>query len=102
MKPRSRSPSPSTSRARLLGLLLCCFCSSVARSQTAESDSCTGTTGGLAAAVSRLIPFDTSNLTCFDAWTSQGFILRVRHHAVTHIFHSAVHAWHVPDPNAGY
>lgn len=55
-------------------LLLCCLCSSVAMSQTA--DSCTTT--GLAA-VSRLIPFDTSNLTCFDAWTSQGFILRVRH-----------------------
>jgi hypothetical protein len=26
----------------------------------------------------RLIPFHTSNLTCLDAWTSQGFIVRVR------------------------
>ncbi|KAG0540535.1 hypothetical protein BDA96_03G417700 [Sorghum bicolor] len=75
MKPRSScSPSPGTSRA-LVVLLLCCLCSSVAMSQTADSCTSTSTTTGLAA-VSRLIPFDTSNLTCFDAWISQGFILR--------------------------
>ncbi|PAN27095.1 hypothetical protein PAHAL_5G058700 [Panicum hallii] len=69
MKPRSCSSSISSA---LLVLLLCCLCSSVARSQTA--DSCGS--GSSLAAVSRLIPFDTSNLTCFDAWPSQGFIVR--------------------------
>ncbi|GJM92313.1 hypothetical protein PR202_ga08775 [Eleusine coracana subsp. coracana] len=71
MKPRSSCSGGSN--GALLLLLLCFFlCSSVARSQT--TDSCTSTTS--LAAVSRLIPFDTSNLTCLDAWTSQGFILR--------------------------
>ncbi|OEL21176.1 Cytochrome b561 and DOMON domain-containing protein [Dichanthelium oligosanthes] len=67
MKPRSCSSSISSA---LLVLLLCCFCSSVATANSCASS------GSLAAAVSRLIPFDTSNLTCFDAWTSQGFIVR--------------------------
>jgi hypothetical protein len=72
MKPRSCSAA-SGNRAVLL-LSLCFFCSSVATSQT--TDSCSSTTS--LAAVSGLVPFDTSNLTCFDAWTSQGFIVRVR------------------------
>ncbi|XP_022682478.1 cytochrome b561 and DOMON domain-containing protein At3g07570-like [Setaria italica] len=58
--------------------------SSVARSQTA--DSCASSPS--LAAVSRLIPFDTSNLTCLDAWPSQGFIVRVRRqspHALLYI-----------------
>ncbi|WVZ67843.1 hypothetical protein U9M48_016871 [Paspalum notatum var. saurae] len=71
MKPRSCSPSSIISSA-LLVLLLRCFCIPVARSQT-TADSCTSSS---LAAVSHLIPFDTANLTCLDAWTSQGFILR--------------------------
>jgi hypothetical protein len=72
--PRSCSAGSSGHGALLL-LLVCCLCSSVARSQTA--DSCASTTG-LAAVIRQLIPFDTSNLTCLDAWSSQGFVLRVR------------------------
>ncbi|KAJ1286617.1 hypothetical protein BS78_03G366000 [Paspalum vaginatum] len=71
MKPRSCSPSIISSALVVL-LLRCFFCSPVARSQT-TADSCTSSS---LAAVSRLIPFDTANLTCLDAWTSQGFILR--------------------------
>ncbi|RCV28545.1 hypothetical protein SETIT_5G412900v2 [Setaria italica] len=74
---------PSISSA-LLVLLLSCSISSVARSQTA--DSCASSPS--LAAVSRLIPFDTSNLTCLDAWPSQGFIVRVRRqspHALLYI-----------------
>ncbi|CAL4972684.1 unnamed protein product [Urochloa decumbens] len=73
MKPRSCSSS--TSRGALLVLLLCYLCSSVARSQS-TSDSCSASGSSLAAGVSRLIPFDTSNLTCLDAWSSQGFVVR--------------------------
>ncbi|CAO1944082.1 unnamed protein product [Urochloa humidicola] len=73
MKPRSSSSS-TTLRA-LLVLLLCCLCISVARSQS-TADSCTSSGSTLAAGVSRLIPFDTSNLTCLDAWPSQGFVVR--------------------------
>ncbi|CAO2182059.1 unnamed protein product [Urochloa humidicola] len=78
MKPRScSSSSSSTSRggAALLVLLLCCLCISVARSQS-TADSCSPSGSRLAATVSRLIPFDTSNLTCLDAWPSQGFVVR--------------------------
>nr|CAB3479106.1 unnamed protein product [Digitaria exilis] len=70
MKPWSCSSSTSSA---LLVLLLCCSCSTISRSQTA--DSCAT---GLEATVGHLIPFDTSNLTCLDAWTSEGFILRYR------------------------
>ncbi|RLN25667.1 hypothetical protein C2845_PM07G31290 [Panicum miliaceum] len=70
MKPMSCSSGISSA---LLVLLLCCLCSSVARSQK-TGDSCGS--GSSLAAVSRLIPFDTSNLTCLDAWPSQGFIVR--------------------------
>jgi hypothetical protein len=73
MKPRSCSAASGNTAVLLLSL--CFFCSSMlATSQT--TDSCSSTTS--LAAVSGLIPFDTSNLTCFDAWTSQGFIVRVR------------------------
>jgi hypothetical protein len=74
MKPPRSCSAASSSHGALLLLLVCCLCSSVARPQTA--DSCASTTN--LAAVSRLIPFDTSNLTCLDAWSSQGFVLRVR------------------------
>ncbi|KAF0920488.1 hypothetical protein E2562_035382 [Oryza meyeriana var. granulata] len=67
MKPRS---SCSINGALLLLALVCCCLSSVARSQS--SDSCSGSLAG----VSKLIPFDTSNLTCLDAWSSQNFIVR--------------------------
>ncbi|CAO1946885.1 unnamed protein product [Urochloa humidicola] len=73
MKPRSSSPS--TTRRALLVLLLCCLCISVTRSQS-TADSCTSSGSNLAAGVSRLIPFDTSNMTCLDAWPSQGFVVR--------------------------
>ncbi|KAL5226256.1 hypothetical protein ABZP36_014521 [Zizania latifolia] len=56
----------------LLLMTLCCCLSSVARSQS--SDSCSSTLAG--AGVGKLIPFDTSNLTCFDAWSAEGFIVR--------------------------
>ncbi|KAF8642770.1 hypothetical protein HU200_067155 [Digitaria exilis] len=70
MKPWS---CPSSTSSALLVLLLCCSCSTISRSQTA--DSCAT---GLEATVGHLIPFDTSNLTCLDAWTSEGSILRYR------------------------
>lgn len=61
----------------LLLLLLCVVGSSsllLVSSQTSSSssDSCTA-----ALAVGDLIPFNTTGLSCFQAWSSQDFILRV-------------------------
>lgn len=75
MKPRSRCSSVINGAPLLLVVVVCCGLSPVARSQS--SDSCS-TPASLAAGVSKLIPFDTSNLTCFDAWSSENFIVRVR------------------------
>uniref|UniRef100_A0A0E0JS33 DOMON domain-containing protein n=1 Tax=Oryza punctata TaxID=4537 RepID=A0A0E0JS33_ORYPU len=56
-------------------LLLLCFVSSssllVSSQTTSSSDSCTA-----ALSLGNLIPFNTTGLTCFQAWSSQGFILR--------------------------
>ncbi|KAG8078732.1 hypothetical protein GUJ93_ZPchr0007g6056 [Zizania palustris] len=71
MKPRSRS---CINGGALLLLSLCCCLSSVARSQS--SDSCSSTTTLASAGVGKLIPFDTSNLTCFDGWSAEGFVVR--------------------------
>ncbi|TVU36198.1 hypothetical protein EJB05_18120, partial [Eragrostis curvula] len=68
-----RSSCSCSRNGALILLLLCCLCASTARAQ--KTHSCASSSTSLAA-VSRLIPFDTSNLTCFDAWTSQGFIIR--------------------------
>ncbi|KAL5227958.1 hypothetical protein ABZP36_016223 [Zizania latifolia] len=70
MKLRSRCSINGS--ALLLLLSLCCCLSSVARSQS--SDSCSSTLAG--AGVGKLIPFDTSNLTCFHAWSTEDFIVR--------------------------
>lgn len=75
MKPRSRCSSVINGAPLLLVVVVCFGLSPVARSQS--SDSCS-TPASLAAGVSKLIPFDTSNLTCFDAWSSENFIVRVR------------------------
>ncbi|XP_006646559.3 cytochrome b561 and DOMON domain-containing protein At3g07570-like [Oryza brachyantha] len=71
MKPRSSCSvnhgAPAV--AVILAVVWCCL-SSVARSQS--SDSCSGSLAG----VGKLIPFDTSNLTCLDAWSSENFVVR--------------------------
>uniref|UniRef100_A0A0D9V8X5 Cytochrome b561 and DOMON domain-containing protein n=1 Tax=Leersia perrieri TaxID=77586 RepID=A0A0D9V8X5_9ORYZ len=54
----------------LLPLLLLCFVIS-SSSQSTSSDSCT-----TALSLGDLIPFNTTGLSCFQAWTSQDFILR--------------------------
>ncbi|KAG8054365.1 hypothetical protein GUJ93_ZPchr0012g20368 [Zizania palustris] len=60
--------------ALLLLLSVCCCLSSVPVARSQSSDSCSSTLAG--AGVGKLIPFDTSNLTCFDAWSTEGFIVR--------------------------
>uniref|UniRef100_A0A0D9V8X6 Cytochrome b561 and DOMON domain-containing protein n=1 Tax=Leersia perrieri TaxID=77586 RepID=A0A0D9V8X6_9ORYZ len=72
MKPRSRSCSKINNGGPLVLFVLCCLSSLVAVRSQSSSDSCPGSLAG----VSNLIPFDSSNLTCFDAWSNENFIVR--------------------------